>query len=70
MTTLAEQAEGRTISISFYVRLVPVQVEKVGETDAAVAIGRGLILESMQLLKNAAEAEGFTVDIEVRQAVY
>lgn len=56
--------------MSFYVRLAPVQVEKVGETDAATAIGRGLILESMRLLKNAAEAEGFTVDIEVRQAVY
>lgn len=42
----------------------------MGDTDAAVAIGEGLIREAMLMLKNTGEAEGFQVEMEVRQIVY
>jgi len=67
---LAAKAEGRVISMSFYVRLTPPQGGEMGETEAAVEIGRGLIREAMLMLKNTGEAEGFVVDVEVRQLVY
>lgn len=63
-------AEGRIISIDFHVRLTPPQDGRLGETDAAMAIGRGLIREAMLLLKNAGEAEGFEVEVTARQVVY
>lgn len=66
----ADQAEGRIISLAFYVRLTPPQGGGLGDTDAAIAIGRGLVREAMLLLKNTGEAEGFVVDVEARQTVY
>ena len=66
----ADGAEGRVISMSFYIRLTPSAGAELGHTDAATAIGHGLMDEAMQLLKAAAEAEGFQVFIEVTQRVY
>ena len=68
--SLADQAEGRTISMSIYVRLTPPQTGECGYTEPAVAIGRGLIRESMLLLKTAAEKEGFEVFMETTSRVY
>jgi len=66
----AAKAEGRVISMYFYVRLIPPQTGQLGETDMAIEIGRGLIHEAMLLLKNAGEAEGFAVEVEAKQMVY
>lgn len=68
--SLADQAEGRTISLSFRVKFIPPEGGPLGETEAAVAIGRGLIREAMLMLKNTGEAEGFTVDIAGSQVVF
>lgn len=70
MAEKASLAQGRVISIMFGVRLTPPQTDHLGDTDQAVAIGEGLIREAMLMLKNTGEAEGFEVDIEVRQIVY
>ena len=66
----ADKAEGRVISMSFYVRLTPPQTGPLGETDMAIEIGRGLIHEAMLMLKNTGEAEGFVVEVEAKQMVY
>ena len=68
--TLADQAAGRVISMSIYVRLTPPQTGEIGHTEPAVAIGRGLIHESMRLLQAAAEKEGFEVFMEATARVY
>lgn len=68
--SLASKAEGRVISMNFYARLTPPQDGEIGETDAAMAIGRGLIRESMLLLKAAAEKEGFEVFMDATPRVY
>lgn len=66
---LADKAEGRIISLSFYVKLTPPDAP-LGETEMAMEIGRGLVREAMLLLKNAGEREGFVVDITVSSIVY
>ena len=70
MVAKAVLAQGLVISLMFGVRLTPPKDGELGETDAAAAIGEGLIREAMLMLKNTGEAEGFEVDIEVRQIVY
>lgn len=65
---LASSAEGRVISMSFRVKLIPPQDGALGETEPAMEIGRGLIREAM--LKNTGEAEGFAVEVEAQQTVY
>lgn len=65
---LASSAEGRVISMSFRVKLIPPQDGALGETEPAMEIGRGLIREVM--LKNTGEAEGFAVEVEAQQTVY
>ena len=56
--------------MSIYVRLTPPQTGDLGHTEPAVAIGRGLIRESMRLLQAAAEKEGFEVVMEATARVY
>lgn len=56
--------------MSIYVRLTPPQTGGLGHTEPAVAIGRGLIRESMRLLQTAAEKEGFEVFMETTARVY
>lgn len=69
--SLADEAGGRTISQSIYIRLTPIKpIEVLGHTDAAMEIGRGLIAEAVKVLVMAAEAEGFKVDVTVGQVVY
>jgi hypothetical protein len=67
---LSDRAEGRVIHMIIDVTLTPPNTEPCGETDAAMAIGRGLINEAALLIKNAAEAEGFSVEFRVNQVVY
>ncbi len=67
---LADQAEGRVISLGFYVRLTPPETGVLGHTDAAIAIGRGLIREAMLLLKMTGEREGFVVEVSATNVVY
>lgn len=67
---LADLALGRTISGNVYFKLVPPKVDDVGETDAAMAIGKGLINEALLLLKNSAEKEGFEVEVDISLCVY
>jgi hypothetical protein len=68
--SLAEKAEGRIISGTVHFRLTPPQAGELGDTDAAVEIGKGLMRESMLVLQEAAKREGFEVEIEFRQVVY
>ncbi len=68
--SLAEQAECRVIHMTYDVTMTPPQTGSLGETEAAVEIGRGLISEVFTLLKVVAEAEGFVVDVTARQVVY
>lgn len=65
----AAQAEGRTISLGFHVRLTPPDAPP-GDTDSAMEIGRGLIREAMLMLKSTGEAEGFAVEITATNVVY
>lgn len=67
--SLAERVEGRTIHITVDVWLRPPKGQPVGETDAAIEVGRGLIREAFGLLKAAGEAEGFVVELDARQVV-
>lgn len=67
---LADQAEGRVISLGFHVQLTPPETSMLGRTDAAIVIGRGLIQEAMLLLKTAGEREGFVVEISATNVVY
>lgn len=68
--SLANSAEGRVISLVFFVRLTPPQGSLLGETDSAMKIGEGIAHEAMLLLKRAGEAEGFAVDVRVQPAQY
>lgn len=67
---LAAKAQGRIIHQSFDITMIPPQDGELGETDMAFEIGKGLIREAIQLLRAAAEKEGFAVEIEFGQAVY
>jgi len=66
---MADKSDGRVISLYFHVKLTP-PAAPLGHTDYAEAIGKGLIKEAMLLLKNAGEAEGFTVQITATNVVY
>ena len=68
--TLAAKAQGRIIHQSFDITMIPPQDGELGETDMAFEIGKGLIREAIQLLRAAAEKEGFKVEIEFGQVVY
>jgi hypothetical protein len=70
MVPEAPLAAGRIISMSIHVKLTPPATGPIGHTDEAALIGRGLIEESIYVLKRAAEAEGFTVEININQVVY
>lgn len=67
---LAAKAQGRIIHQSFDITMIPPQDGELGETDMAFEIGKGLIREAIQLLRAAAEKEGFKVEIEFGQVVY
>ena len=71
---LSDKAQGRIIHLSFDVTLIPpghpVAWADLGDTDAAIDIGKGLILEAMMLLKSSCEAEGFKVEITATNVVY
>lgn len=66
---LSDKVEGRVISVKCTVRLIPPD-GPLGETDAAMAIGKGLINEVFHQLKAVCEGEGFIVDMDVTQVVY
>jgi hypothetical protein len=68
---LAAKAEGRIISITLNIRLIPPDEGiNIGEVDAANAIGMGLVREAVHLLYVAAEREGFKVEGTLNQVVY
>lgn len=71
---LASQTLGRVIRISFDVTLTPpghpVPLADMGDTDRAMEIGHGLIREAAMLVKAAAEAEGFGIDITAKRIVF
>ena len=67
--SLAEQAQGRTISAHIDVKLTPPQGE-LGETDAASEIGSNLIQGALHLLQQAADRNGFKVEINIVQVIY
>lgn len=67
--SLASKTEGRIISLGFHVSLTPPDAP-IGETDGATEIGRTLISETMRYLKQAAEKEGFIVEIYATNVVY
>lgn len=56
--------------MAFDVTLIPKKTEHLGETDMALEYGHGLIREVFTMLKAAAEAEGFEVQIEATNVVY
>jgi hypothetical protein len=67
--SLAEQAQGRIISAHIDVKLTPPKAA-LGETDAASEIGSNLIHGALHLLQQAAEKNGFHVEIKTVQVVY
>lgn len=67
---LSAKAQGRIIHQSFDVTMIPPQGGELGDTDAAFAIGEGLMREAIALLQDAAKREGFTVEIEFGQVIY
>lgn len=69
MTSKSEQALGRIIHAHIDVTLTPPPAE-LGETDAAMDIGNGIVREALLLLQTIAEAEGFTVAINIKQVVF
>lgn len=67
---LTDQIAGRTISQSVFIRLVPDDhVSGAGTPELAAMIGRGLITEAMRTLQDAAEREGFKVEVELGQVI-
>ena len=68
--SLADEADGRVISLGFSVKLTPPQDGRLGDTDAASEIGRRLILEAVTALKSTGEAGGFAVEAKAWQVVY
>lgn len=67
--SLANNTDGRIISLGFHIRLTPPDAP-LGETDRATEIGHALISQTMRNLKQAAESEGFAVDIFATNTVY
>ena len=65
----ASDANGRTISLSFSITLIPPE-SLTGSTDNALMIGRWLIREAMTRLKASAELDGFTVEIIATNTAY
>lgn len=68
--TLAADSQGRIIHQSFDITMIPPQVGEPGHTDMAYEIGKGLIREAVEIIRAAAEKEGFKVEIEYGQVVY
>ena len=66
----SDDVEGRVIHMAFHVTLTPQNTQHLGETDMALEYGHGLIREVFMMLKAAAEAEGFQVDINATNVVY
>lgn len=62
--------EGRTLHLTIDVWLSPPDQVKVGPTLPAWEIGRGLLKESVGMLKNTLEAEGFKVKAETQMVIY
>lgn len=65
--TLSEQVKGRVISSTITIRLVPpndaITMSELGSTDFAMQLGSGIISEAINLLRMAAEKEGFRVEV-------
>jgi hypothetical protein len=62
--------EGRKLHLTIDVWLSPPSQEKVGSTSPAWEIGRGLLKESIGMLRNTLEAEGFEVNIDTQMVIY
>ena len=68
---LAAEAQGRIISVTLHLRLIPPDEGiQLGEADAAHDIGMGLVREAVHLLYMMAEREGFRVEGTFNQVVY
>lgn len=63
-------AEGRTIHATIDIWITHHDPKRVGDIDAGLEIGKGLVRESMLLLENAARREGFEIEAKLRQVVY
>lgn len=61
--SLADRAEGRTISIYYEVHLVPPEGQVLGECEAAFEVGEVVIRRAALAIQRAAEAEGFTARV-------
>jgi hypothetical protein len=72
--SLADDVQGRVISQTIHVKLEPLrpvtELSELGETDVAMEVGRGLVIEAMKVLQMAAEAEGFKVTVSLGQVIY
>ena len=68
--SLADQAQGRIISSHIDVKLTPQQGGELGDTEAASDAGHLLIDGALRLLKQAAEKNGFKVEIDINQVVF
>lgn len=66
---LADQVQGRIISAHIDIMLAP-PASIVGDTDAAVEAGHLLVDGALRLLQQAAERNGFKVQITVVQVIY
>ena len=67
--SLSEQAQGRIISAHIDVKLTP-PASMLGDTDAALDSGHMLVDGALRLLQQAAERNGFKVEINIVQVIY
>ena len=61
--TLADDTEGRIISIVLNIKISPPQTGKLGHTDRAIHIANGFIVRFKRIIKSIAEHHGFTVEV-------
>lgn len=68
--TLADQAEGRTVSLYFNVKLTPAADGPVGETDGASQIVKDLQVAGAKALHKVVEGQGYDVDITTTYFIF
>ena len=67
---LIDQAEGRTVSLYFNVKLTPPADGPVGETDGASQIVKALQIAGAEALKKVVEGQGYNVDITTAYFIF
>ena len=68
--SLADQGEGRIVSLYFNVKLTPPVDGPVGETDGASKIVKDLQIAGAKALQKVVEGQGYNVDITTAYFIF